>query len=223
MNLEKLNIEMIHDYDEIWRKAQLITCPKDSDATTRAAWKYKNYSGIEELIEEFLIKNPFDHKSVLSIGCGAGKDVERIKKIFPSANAYGIDTSRHALIEAKKHSNASFVRAYAGYLPFKDDIKFDGFIAGHTLDLTPNPDYAEKIIGEMAKYSAERSRFYITFYDDEHLPDGEDPNMELGITTPVGNALSKFGWFSMHEGGDYNLLEKSSYAQGIFWVEERTL
>lgn len=212
---------MIQRYDEIWKTAQLKIIPQNSDSTTEAAWKYKNFSGIENLIEDFLRKHPFEHRSVLSIGCGAGKDVEKILNLFPSANAYGIDTSKYALKEAKKHSNADFICALAECLPFRDDLKFDGFIAGHTLDLAPNADNSERIVGELTKYAAEKSRFYMTFHRDEPLPDGEDPDLELGVCTPVGHALTKFGWWGNYEGINYTLLGKSPYAEGVFWVEER--
>jgi len=219
--IEKARQEMIRCYDEIWKKAQLKNIPSNSDSTTESAWKYKNFSRIEDLIEDFLIKHPFDHKSVLSIGCGAGKDVEKVKKLFPSANVYGIDSSRYALKEAKKHSSADFVCALAECLPFRKDIKFDGFIAGHTLDLTPNPENAEKIIGELTKHAAEKSRFYITFYWDEYVEDGTCPDLELGVCTPVGHTLTKFDWWSKYEGINYSLSGKSPYARGVFWVEER--
>ncbi len=221
MTLEKSNQEMIQCYDEIWKTAQLKIIPQNSSSTTEAAWKYKNFSGIENLIEDFLRKHPFEHRSVLSIGCGAGKDVEKILNLFPSANVYGIDTSKYALKEAKKHSNADFICALAEYLPFRDDLKFDGFIAGHTLDLAPNADNSERIVGELTKYAAEKSRFYMTFYWDEPTSDGDCPDLELGVCTPVGHALTKFGWWGNYEGINYSLLGKSPYAEGVFWVEER--
>jgi len=223
MTLEKLNQEMINYYNEIWRTAQLKNIPQNSDSTTKAAWKYKNFSGIENLIGDFLKKYPFNHKSILSIGCGAGKDVKKVKKLFPSANVYGIDTSRYALKEAKKYSDADFVCASAEHLPLRDDIKFDGFIAGHTLDLSPNVNNAEKIISELTKHAAEKSRFYMTFYWDGPVDDGNCPDLELGVCTPVGNTLAKFGWWGKYEGTAYSLLGKSPYAEGVFWVEERTL
>jgi SAM-dependent methyltransferase len=195
--------------------------PSGSDPTTRAAWKYKNFSGIEYLVESFLKEQPFDHKSILNIGCGAGKDFGRIRKIFPAAKMYGVDTSPYALLEAKKNNpDAEFVCATAECLPFADDVKFDGLIAGHTLDLYPNAANSENIIRELSKHSSQKSRFYMTFHWNGPLNDGECPDLELGVCTPVGNALSKFGWRTKH-GAEYSLPAVSPYAEGVFWIDEK--
>jgi len=230
--LEK-KLEILDDYNKIWKLAQLENIPKNPKQANSLDWefkikplaetalRYKNFSAIEILIKNYLEKNPFDHKKVLSIGCGAGKDLEGIRKIFPASQLCGIDQSKHALKEAKKHSNADFICALAEYLPFRDDLKFDGFIAGHTLDLAPNADDSERIVGELTKYAAEKSRFYMTFYWHGYIEDGTCPDLELGVCTPVGNALGKFGWVHKQENFDYSLTKKSPYAEGVFWVVER--
>jgi SAM-dependent methyltransferase len=218
--------EILDDYNKIWKISQSRMTPEDYEKTpefesldlerqplVEAARRYKNFSSIEVLIEGFLRKNPFDHKSVLSIGCGVGKDVETVRKLFPSAKMYGIDISRYALKEARKHSDADFVCASAENLPFKEDLKFDMLIAGHTLDLFTNEDYLKGIIGELTKYSAEKSRFYMSFYGDD------EQHLEKDSCTPIGNVLDQFGWKIIH-GSPYNLKKGSKYTCGAFWVNE---
>lgn len=205
--------EMLNDFNKIWELSQLNS-KKSSDPLVEAARKHKNFSGIEYLIEEFLQNNPFDHHLILDIGCGAGKSTKKVKELFPSAGVYGIDISRNAIKEAKKHSNAVFLCASADKLPFRSYLRFDMFVAGHTLDLFPKEAYLEKTIGELTRYSSKGARFYMTFYgtDVQHL--------ELDTCTPIGNTLTKLGWKIVY-GDLYNLRENSRYAQGVFWVNKK--
>ena len=180
----------------------------------QAARKYRNFSRIENLVENFLRKNSFNHQSVLSVGCGAGKDVERIEKLFPSAKAYGVDMSREAIKEAKKHSKADFICASSEYLPFIDGLKFDMIVSGHTLDMFPDKEYLKRIIGEITKHSSDGARFYMTFYGTGVQ------DLELDSCTPIGNTLSDFGWKNIH-GKTYTFHKGTPYACGVFWVEEK--
>lgn len=212
-DIEETKREILHGYNEVWKSLQLRTLPKNHSTLAETARRYKNFSGIEELIEDFLRKNPFDHKVVLSIGCGAGKDVEKIKKLFPSAQAYGIDMAGYALQEAKKHSDADFICASAERLPFREDLKFDMLIAGQILDIFPNEEYLKRIAGELTKYSSKGARFYMAFYGF----DIED--LELNKCTPIGNTLDNFGWKIIH--GDVYSQNISDYSRGVFWVKEK--
>lgn len=209
----EVQCEIRDDYNKIWRLVR-VNSKKSSNPLVEAARKHKNFSGIGDLIEEFLQKNPFNHHLVLDVGCGAGETVVKVRKLFPSAEVYGIDVSREAIKEAKKHSDAVFVCASADKLPFRSDLKFDMLIAGHTIDIFPNEVYLEKTIGELTKYSSERARFYMTFY-------GTDvQDLELDRCTPIGNTLTQFYWKIVH-GDLYSFEKKSRYARGVFWVNER--
>jgi predicted TPR repeat methyltransferase len=100
-------MEIREYYENLWNSSQKDNPPKNlldryiRPNMIKAAREYKNFSAIEELVEEYLKKNPFEHKTVLSVGCGAGKDLERFRKIFPSSKLFGIDVSSNALKEAK--------------------------------------------------------------------------------------------------------------------------
>jgi len=110
------------------------------------------------------------------------------------------------------------VCADAGNLPFIDDLKFDAIVAGEILDIDVFSDreLLRKTVEEITRYSAEKSRFYMTFYGFD------ERDLELDACTPIDHALGECGWYSPRfDGIMYNELGKAPYAQGVFWVEER--
>lgn len=213
-DIEETKREIFHDYNKAWNPNSKI-----SNSLVQTARTYKNFSRIEDLIENFLQEKPFNHSLALDIGCGAGKSTAKIKKMLPLAKVYGIDVSRYALKEAKKHSNANFICASMEKLPLRKDLKFDMIVAGQSLDIFPNEEYLKRIISEITNYSSKDARFYMAFYGDDVQ------HLELDICTPIGLTLDKFGWKVIH-GGLYNLSEELSegyhYARGVFWVNEKT-
>jgi hypothetical protein len=217
-NIKKVlkHVEVVEAYRNVWKSA-LRNRPKAiDDPTLRAARNHRNFSGIEDLIRDFVRSNPFEHHLVLSLGCGAAMDLMEIEKLYPSSLMYGIDTSREALVEAKKRllkSNVNFICASMSHLPFRKDLRFDMFIAGQSLDLEFEKGYLRRLLREATRYSSPRSRFYMTFYGIDRA------DLELYKCTPIGNLLEELGWRISH-GREYHLT-RSPFAQGVFWVAER--
>lgn len=209
-------IQVVRYYQGIWKSTSYDE-KNDDDLTLLAAREYENFSGIEDLIKSFLKSNPYEHHLVLSLGCGAAKDLGKIKKLFPSSMLFGIDTSYYALLRAKDRlskTNVNIICASMSHLPFKENLKFDMLIAGQSLDLEFEEDYLERLLIEATRYSSVKSRFYMTFYGTDEV------NLELYKCTPIGNLFSELGWEIIH-GKDYCLPE-FPLAKGVFWVAERS-
>lgn len=211
-----MHTKVIEAYRNVWRHALHGKPKENDDATLRAARDYENFSGIEHLIEKFLKRNPFDHCLVLSLGCGAAKDLFKIRELCPSSVLFGIDTSQDALSIAKRKligTDANLICASMSNLPFKEDFRFDMLIAGQSLDLEFEENYLRRLLTEATKYSSLKSRFYMTFYGTDEV------DLELCKCTPIGNLLDELGW-GISCGREYHTLE-SPFAQGVFWVAER--
>jgi hypothetical protein len=219
-------LEIREYYENLWNisqgeENQSLLEPKSryfKSNMVKAVREYKNFSAIEEMIEEYLKKNPFEHETILSVGCGGGKDLEKMRKIFPPAKLFGIDVSSNALKESKKNSDAYLVCADPKNMPFRDDLKFDMLIAGEVFDIDAFADreLLQKTIEELTRYSAKKSRFYLAFYGFD------EQDLELDSCTPVGEALTKCGWYSPRfDGIIYDKLDSAPFAHGVFWVQER--
>lgn len=210
------HIQVIRCYQCIWKSASDDRRNGD-DLTLRAARDYENFSGIENLIESFLAKNPSEHHSALSLGCGAAKDLAKIRKLFPQSMLFGVDTSHEALVRAKNtasKANSNFICASMSHLPFNDNLKFDMLIAGQSLDLEFEEDYLERLLIEATKYSSAESRFYMTFYGTDEV------SLELYKCTPIGNLLTELGWEIIH--GTKYCHPTFPLAEGVFWVAEKS-
>ncbi|MGD0645511.1 MAG: class I SAM-dependent methyltransferase [Candidatus Bathyarchaeia archaeon] len=215
-------IEVADGYRSIWRDVLQHRNPKETEsaivATIRVARKYLTFSGIEVMIKQFVKINPTDCHQIISLGCGTAEDLAAMNSIFPSSVSFGVDTSREALIIAKKNlanANANLISASMCHLPFKKGLKFDMLIAGQSLDLDFEEESMLKMLKESTNYSSPASRFYLTFYGTSNS------QIELYKCTPIGNALDSLGWTTCF-GISYNLKNKGSFARGVFWVEERT-
>jgi hypothetical protein len=205
----------------VWKYALLDEAKEDTDAslldTILVAKKYENFSCIENLIQEFLKENPFEHNTGISLGCGAAKDLSRLKELFPSSLLFGIDTSREVLSASKKrleNTCISLICASISNLPFKKTIKFDMLVADQSIDLDFEDNYLKRLLKEITAFSAPKSRFYMTFYGTS------DTQLELYKCTPIGNLLDRLGWKTYY-GTKYRTRKRGFFAQGVFWVEER--
>lgn len=178
----------------------------------RITWD-TNFSGIDELIEEFLMDNPYDHHACLDIGCGLGYSLDKIRELINSDQVYGIDTSRKALVKAKdKSSNVTLICASAECLPFNDKIKFDIIVAGHVLD-SSDEEYLKEMLHEVSSYTSLKSRFYMTF--DWHEACSLKQN-----SAPFRNALANSGWEVIHQ-ESYDKANEYLFAHGLFCVAEK--
>jgi len=207
----KTYIRVIRSYQDIWRTA------KDDDLTICVARDYGNFSGIEKLIEKFLEKNPTDHSLALSLGCGTGKDLAKIREFYSSSVLFGVDTSRDALLKARNKlsgSDAHLVCASMSHLPIRESLRFDMVIAGQSLDLAFGKDYVKMLLMEATKHSSIECRFYMTFYGRSK------DNLILSKCNPIGKLLDELGWKVIH--GEFYRDNELPLAEGIFWVARRS-
>lgn len=214
---KRLHIKVIKGYRNVWRRAMQNKPKKSDDATLLAARDYENFSSIEKLIKNFSKKNPFEHHLALSLGCGAAKNLAKIREFYPLTALFGIDTSRDALLRARKrqlNADINLICASMSHLPFKENLKFDMLIAGQSFDLDFEEDYLERILTEVTGYSSQKSRFYMTFYGTNRK------NLELYKCTPIGNLLDRLGW-GIFYGKEY-CSQETPFAEGVFWVAGRS-
>lgn len=209
------------NYQEAWEIA-LDVGQKTGNKLVLTARHCRSFSAIEELIENFIQTNPYDHKSILSLGCGRAEDLQNINRIFPDCELYGIDVSQNVLRVARENNReASFVCASADTIPFKNGLKFDGIIAGQIFDYPYyfyQKDELNKIFTGLSAHTRRNSRMYITIYghpeDDDWLSDEPDE---------FSTFLSRTGTWKIIHNNLYSKTSVSPFATGIFLVAEKTV
>lgn len=211
------HVRIIKDYQEIWESV-ICDREKDSeDAILRAARNCGNFSGIEESIAGFLEEKPSKYYSILSLGCGAARDLAKMKELYPSSMLLGIDTSRHALSRAKSGltgQEVNLICASMSHLPLMEDLRFDMLIAGQSLDLGFEESYLKIALIEVTRYSHAKCKFFIAFYGTDQT------SLELYKCTPIGNLLNRIGWRIIY--GIDCCHQSIPFSEGVFWVAERS-
>jgi ubiquinone/menaquinone biosynthesis C-methylase UbiE len=110
-----------------------------------ASGQYLPYK--KKLVEKIKSFNPV---SILDIGCGAGHDLELLRKEFPNAKLAGLDISESAVIETlKKVPDAQVIMGKADDLPFENN-SFDVVITDAVLIDVP-PEKIEKVRDEIMR------------------------------------------------------------------------
>jgi SAM-dependent methyltransferase len=174
-----------------------------------------NFSGIERLIRNALAEQYHQAKSVLSLGCGIGKDLKTAMDLYPTCTTIGIDTSRTALMKAKNEvTRGNFICSCISHLPFRHEVEFDAIIVGHLLEFLSENSLNE-VMTEVSHHTSKASRFYITFWKRIDDRCGLD-HMFLRI----GHNLMKFGWKIMHI-QTYSHREISPLSEGGFIIAEK--
>jgi len=213
----QMHIEVVRYYQSVWQSVFHNEAGCD-DLTLSHANDYGNFSEIENLIERYLEKKPIEHHLALSLGCGVAKDLSKIGEFYPSGELIGIDTSLDALLIARNNlpnTNVNLICASASHLPFREDLKFDMLIAGHSLDLEFEENYLRRLLVEATKHSRMKAKFYMTFYGTDQV------DLELNKCTPIGNILDELGWKIVH--GILYCSDKTRFAEGVFWIAERAI
>jgi len=209
-------------YQKVWNVA-LCENQETENALIQVARGYRSISGIEGLIEDYLDRNPREHKRILSLGCGRGEDLHMMAELFPSCELYGIDTSSVVLKNARERiGEASFVCASAGALPFRDDytfkskFKFDGIVAAQMFSSNFGREDIEKVFEELDPYTDCNSRMYVSVYGSP-----EDKDWQSDELFEFGTFLHRTGvWESIHQ-KQYSMPNISPFARGIFLVAEK--
>ena len=215
------HIETAEGYKLVWNCAlhnkTLRNANEALTDTICVAKRSRNFSSIEDLIQSHSRDNRFDPHLILSLGCGAGADLLKFRRLFPSSMIFGIDTSLDALFIAKRNldgKNASLICASMDHLPFRNQMKFDMLVAGQSIDLKFEDKYLKKALTEITRYSSRKCRFYMSFYGTS------ENQLEQYKCDPIGKLLDKLDW-TVSSGRRYRIRNRR-YSKGVFWVCERS-
>lgn len=201
--------EIAKCYQDVWKsafgKSRIKAIPKRIMTASRKG----NFGDIETLITNFVAEHPHKTELCLSIGCGTARDLRTVKDLYPSSTVVGIDTSRTALLEAKKVlAEGVFICSCIAHLPFVKEVEFDTIIAGHVLEYF-SKNSQKKILAEVSHYATEACRCYITFWEktknhcelDRRFFEVELNLMQHGWEISHAEAYSHHGISPLAEGG----------------------
>ena len=114
------------------------------------------WEGRRELIS-FLLKGKRPVK-ILDVGCGTGETLTFIKKMFPKAKLYGVDSSISAIKYSKQRGHKNILKSLAEKLPFKDET-FDVVLF---LDVLEHIKNDQKVINEAKRVLKKNGSIIIT-------------------------------------------------------------
>ncbi len=125
------------------------------------------YQGIHQRLLEYVELK--DNASVLDLGCGTGKLMNRLAGKFPTMKAIGLDLAPKMLVEAraknKYRKRLIFVKGRAEALPFADE-QFDAVFCTMSFLHYPHP---EQVFEQVSRVLAPGGRFYLVDgYRGEH-------------------------------------------------------
>lgn len=105
-----------------------------------------------------------ENSTILDLGCGTGKMLNRILKNYPSIKAIGYDFSAEMLREAQEKNNypeqISFVEGNVETLPFPDN-SFDAVFNSISFLHYPDP---EKVLREIKRVLKPQGKYYLADY-----------------------------------------------------------
>lgn len=142
--------------------------------------------------------------TVLDIGCGGGKTVERLSKIAPDGKIYGVDYSQLCIDESNKlcsdavsRGTVQFECASVSNLPYNDNF-FDKITAIETFYFWPDP--VNDLI-EVRRVLKENGTFVLIFelcYDKENPDKWKKYEDSIGLKIPsqegIENQLMQAGF-----------------------------
>ncbi len=117
------------------------------------------YQGVHQRLLEYVALK--ENASVLDLGCGTGKLMNRLADKFPTMKAIGLDLAPKMLVEARarnKHrKRLIFVKGRAEALPFADE-QFDAVFCTMSFLHYPHP---EQVFEQVSRVLARGGRFYL--------------------------------------------------------------
>ncbi|MDJ0681404.1 MAG: class I SAM-dependent methyltransferase [Xenococcaceae cyanobacterium MO_167.B52] len=117
------------------------------------------YQGVHQRLLEYVALK--ENASVLDLGCGTGKLMNRLADKFPTMKAIGLDLAPKMLVEARatnKHrKRLIFVKGRAEALPFADE-QFDAVFCTMSFLHYPHP---EQVFEQVSRVLAPGGRFYL--------------------------------------------------------------
>ena len=117
------------------------------------------YQGIHQRLLEYVELR--ENASVLDLGCGTGRLMNRLAAKFPTIKAIGLDLSPKMLVEARGtnqyRKRLIFVRGKADALAFADE-QFDAVFCTMSFLHYPDP---EKVFQQVSRVLTPNGRFYL--------------------------------------------------------------
>ena len=212
--LDSFNVHNSEQYIQVWRGKKIY----DDDGhnnLVNVAQKVGNFSYIDRLIINYYKQFPSPFNSVVSIGCGLGKDLQTVKRINKGSEVYGIDTSPDVLAKAQKElPDGNFICASATHLPFRKDAKFDTVIIGQCDNLNEED--------VLKNFKHRKTMLYFTFFD----PLESDNQLLYGVEFEnsrrvYSNLLRRLGWNVLLD-EPYNFSsDAAQFAKGGFLIAKK--
>jgi ubiquinone/menaquinone biosynthesis C-methylase UbiE len=114
------------------------------------------WEGRRQLVTQFLKgRRP---QKILDVGCGTGETISFLKKLFPKAKFYGVDSSSSAIKFSKLRGHKNILKSLAEKLPFKDKT-FDVILF---LDVLEHISDDQKVINEAKRVLKKNGSIIIT-------------------------------------------------------------
>lgn len=156
-------------------------------------WNRAIVSKAENLLEDFLVKNIDESKSIIELGCGTGLNLETINSLNLKFNKYlGLDFSPNMLKKAKiKLKDASNVRFQKKDITKLNDIdeKFDIIICTWVLSHLKSPS---KVANQAQELLNDNGKLFLIFLTK--------PKWYVGIWfNPIGKYLFQSEYVSDKE------------------------
>lgn len=111
---------------------------------------------------------------ILEVGCGTGRNLSILAKLYPDAQLFGIDASRAMLTTAaeKNRKNANLEQALAGEFNYAQTFgltsPFDTIFFSYSISMMP--EWREAIENALANVKHGGDLFIVDFYDQRGLP-----------------------------------------------------
>ncbi len=154
----------------------------------------------EAMIEHY--KLPSDAR-ILDVGCGKAFLLYEFSSLLPGAKVFGLDISKHALVNAKPEVQTGLVRGSAVSLPFADG-SFDLVYSINTLHNLYNPEL-ERALNEINRVN--RGAMYLTV--EAYRTEQEKVNlMYWQLTCRQFCTPDEWKWWFRHTNytGDYGFI-----------------
>ena len=138
-----------------------LNCPCLREKAVKAMYKGMNLMTIPLSRWGLSHVEIHDDADILDIGCGGGRNIQRLLRAAPKGHVTGIDPSETAVSmsfalnrEAIADGRCDVYEGTADILPFGDN-RFDLVMASETMYFWKNPDVYEKIIPGMKIFHQE--------------------------------------------------------------------
>lgn len=138
----------------------------------------------------------FDGCTLLECGCGSGELLDRLLKLYPSIEAFGVDLGRESMLNATddllSRDRVHFIEGDIGTLPFGSD-RFDRVLCSSVLWYVPNPVHA---IQEMIRVLKPGGRFVFDVRSPYHI-ENIFAKLTLNVRRHLGRLTPSYSFVSI--------------------------